>query len=160
MGKSFRRDRASDGANAMLNYGYTVLRALTARTIVAAGLHPSLGLHHHHPLNPMALADDLMEPFRPLVDATVHALVQDGHNEVDGDVKARLTAFFHADLPAYDRTSPMDKCLSDMVYRVAQSFIDKEQKLAVFTPPSPWEWQNIASGKSGGGGDVDGDGDE
>ena len=46
MGDDFRRDRSAPGANALLNYGYTVLRAATARAVMAAGLHPSLGIHH------------------------------------------------------------------------------------------------------------------
>jgi CRISPR-associated protein Cas1 len=57
--------------NRWLNYGYAVLRAMTARAICAAGLHPSLGLHHHSRYNAYCLADDLMEPFRPLIDLAV-----------------------------------------------------------------------------------------
>lgn len=65
-----RRFDAPD-ANRLLNYGYAVLRAVMGRAICGAGLHPSLGLHHHHRENPFCLADDLMEPFRPLIDAAV-----------------------------------------------------------------------------------------
>jgi CRISPR-associated protein Cas1 len=57
--------------NRYLNYGYAVLRAVVARAICAAGLHPGLGLHHHHRENPFCLADDLMEPLRPVVDLQV-----------------------------------------------------------------------------------------
>jgi len=64
----FRRDPKRADENLLLNYGYAVLRAIVARAICATGLHPSLGLHHHHRENPYCLADDLMEPFRPLVD--------------------------------------------------------------------------------------------
>ena len=52
----------------MLNYGYAVLRAIVARALCASGLHPSLGVHHHNRYDTFCLADDLMEPFRPLVD--------------------------------------------------------------------------------------------
>jgi CRISPR-associated protein Cas1 len=82
MGPDFRRDAAADGANALLNYGYAVLRASTARAIVAAGLHPGLGIFHRHPHNAMPLADDLMEPFRPLVDGLVVALLREGRTEI------------------------------------------------------------------------------
>src|SRR5690606_10653558 len=58
-GESFRRDRSADGANGLLNYGYTVMRAATARAVIAAGLHPSLGLHHSNDNNAMRLVDDL-----------------------------------------------------------------------------------------------------
>src|SRR3990167_1818385 len=69
MGKGFRRDRDMADVNAYLNYGYTVLRAAAARAVCAAGLHPALGLHHCARLNPFALVDDIMEPFRPLIDS-------------------------------------------------------------------------------------------
>src|SRR5690606_16366181 len=59
MGEGFRRDRAAGGPNALLNYGYTVLRAGVARAVVSAGLHPSLGLHHSNRGNSMCLVDDL-----------------------------------------------------------------------------------------------------
>jgi CRISPR-associated protein Cas1 len=70
-GPRFRRDRDGWVPNPQLNYGYAVLRAIVARSICGAGLHPCLGVHHHHRSNPFCLADDLMEPFRPLVDTAV-----------------------------------------------------------------------------------------
>ena len=68
----FSRDRDAPGINALLNYGYTVLRAMTARAICSAGLHPGLGIHHHHRDNSFCLADDLMEPFRTYVDLAAY----------------------------------------------------------------------------------------
>lgn len=68
---SFRRGDDTDPRNALLNYGYAVLRAATARAICAAGLHPSFGLHHANKFNAFVLADDLMEPWRPAVDRVV-----------------------------------------------------------------------------------------
>jgi len=70
--QGFRRDPEGDGPNALLNYGYAVLRAIVARAIVGAGLHPAIGLHHHNRYNPYCLADDLMEPLRPVVDEAVY----------------------------------------------------------------------------------------
>jgi CRISPR-associated protein Cas1 len=67
----FRRDREAADANRYLNYGYAVLRAIVARAICAAGLHPTLGIHHRHQNNAYCLADDLLEPLRPLVDRVV-----------------------------------------------------------------------------------------
>lgn len=67
----FRRDRDREDENLLLNYGYAVLRAIIARAICAAGLHPSLGVHHRNRYNAFCLADDLMEPFRPTVDRAV-----------------------------------------------------------------------------------------
>lgn len=71
----FRRVREGLPPNGLLNYGYAVLRAIVARAVVAAGLHPSVGLHHHNRYDAFCLADDLMEPLRPLVDAAVAAIV-------------------------------------------------------------------------------------
>lgn len=70
-GPSFRRDRDGSAPNPALNYGYAILRAIVTRAICGAGLHPCMGVQHHHRANPFCLADDLMEPFRPVVDATV-----------------------------------------------------------------------------------------
>lgn len=70
-GEDFRRNHEGGGLNILLNYGYGVLRAASARAICSAGLHPSLGIHHHNRYNPFCLADDLMEPYRPAVDALV-----------------------------------------------------------------------------------------
>lgn len=66
-GESFRR-HSGDPINTRLNYGYAILRATVARYICAHGLSPSLGIHHRNAANPMCLVDDLMEPFRPLID--------------------------------------------------------------------------------------------
>jgi CRISPR-associated protein Cas1 len=68
---NFRRHRENEDQNILLNYGYAVLRAIVARAVCAAGLHPSLGLHHHNRYNAYCLADDLMEPYRPVVDHAV-----------------------------------------------------------------------------------------
>lgn len=75
-GSDFRRDRDLPGRNAMLNYGYAVLRAVVARAICAAGLHPSIGVHHHNRGNAFCLADDLMEPYRPIIDDAVVELIE------------------------------------------------------------------------------------
>jgi len=86
-GRSFRREREGGGPNALLNYGYTVLRAIVARAVCASGLHPALGIHHHNRYDNYCLASDLMEPFRPLVDKTVCGLLQD--REEDGSILTR-----------------------------------------------------------------------
>lgn len=75
-GNGFLRDREAAGINACLNYGYAVVRATVARALVGTGLHPSLGVHHRNAYNAFALADDVMEPLRPLVDLKVARLAQ------------------------------------------------------------------------------------
>jgi len=72
--RSFRRDRFGVQPNGLLNYGYAVLRAATARALCGAGLHPGLGLHHKNRYNAFVLADDVMESFRPMVDRIVHSI--------------------------------------------------------------------------------------
>ena len=67
----FKRDFQSPDENALLNYGYALIRGLVARALCASGLHPCLGVHHHHRSNPFALADDFIEPLRPFVDYQV-----------------------------------------------------------------------------------------
>lgn len=90
-GKDFRRDIDANNQNRFLNYGYAILRATTARAICAAGLHPSLGLHHHNKYNAWCLADDVMEPFRPVVDQIVVDLVNSGGPTAPLDQRARAT---------------------------------------------------------------------
>lgn len=69
-----KRDRDGEEPNAMLNYGYAVLRAIVARALVASGMHPSLGIFHKNKYNAYCLADDIMEPYRPYVDLLVFSL--------------------------------------------------------------------------------------
>jgi CRISPR-associated protein Cas1 len=73
----FRRDREAPNQNRHLNYGYAVLRALVSRAVCAAGLHPSLGFCHYNRYNAFCLADDLMEPLRPLTDRAVVQWLRD-----------------------------------------------------------------------------------
>lgn len=93
----FRRRRAAQDQNRMLNYGYAVVRAAVGRAICAAGLHPSLGVYHHGRNNPWVLADDLMEPYRALVDDEVREIVGEfgGDVAMDGRVKERLIGVLH-----------------------------------------------------------------
>jgi CRISP-associated protein Cas1 len=80
--KGLSRNQDGDGINSLLNYGYAILRAIVARAITASGLHPSIGLHHHNRYNAFCLADDLMEPYRPLVDLTAYQLEEEQGEDV------------------------------------------------------------------------------
>ncbi|MCH8244220.1 MAG: type II CRISPR-associated endonuclease Cas1, partial [Planctomycetes bacterium] len=106
LGPDFRRDRGLPGVNALLNYGYTVLRAGTSRAVVAAGLHPSLGVHHRTRTDPFCLASDLMEPFRPLVDLAASRLADAGVDDVTPEAKTVLAAVLSADLQTSRGTTP------------------------------------------------------
>lgn len=119
--RGFRRDREAEDINRVLNYGYAVLRAITARAVCAAGLHPSIGLHHHNRYSQFVLADDLMEPFRVVVD---RAAVTIGKTwgpspELDKSVKAELFAALTARF-TYEGEA---RSLFDILARVAASLV-------------------------------------
>lgn len=124
LGQDFRRDPALPGTNGLLNYGYAVLRAGIARAICAAGLHPGLGIFHRHPHNPMPLADDLMEPFRPLVDAAVRGLLAAGATEVTMATKRVLAGLLVADLRTDAGNTPLATCLLRCAQSLAESYLE------------------------------------
>ena len=124
-GSEFRRERFGDMPNPLLNYGYTVLRSAVARAVVSAGLHPSLGIHHHNRNNSMCLVDDLMEPFRPVVDYTVVQLVRSGCEEVDTEAKRALAGILTVDMNSDRGVSPLQTCVERAAQSLAISFEDK-----------------------------------
>ena len=103
-GKGFVRERSQEGINALLNYGYTILRAATARAVVGSGLFQGIGLHHHNRSNSFPLVDDLIEPYRPFVDETVYQLLLNNCLELSKNVKAKLISVLYADV-FFKRTS-------------------------------------------------------
>ncbi len=145
MGRDFRRDREAEGANALLNYGYAVLRAATARAIVAAGLHPSLSLHHRSGGDALALADDLMEPFRPTIDLAVCRLVRGGITSV-GEAREELIACLNADFPTKNGATPLSHVLLYLARSLATSFLDRKLRLDFPSRPLPDEVGGTANG--------------
>lgn len=143
MGPDFRRDTAGEDANALLNYGYTVLRAATARAVVAAGLHPTIGLFHSNRGNAFALADDLMEPFRPLVDSAVRTIVATRGTAVDSDSKQRLARLIAIDLPLGDGLTPVSVALLKLATSLGQSFEAGKLTLALPKPPDPLTFSGL-----------------
>jgi CRISPR-associated protein Cas1 len=136
----FRRDRNADGINALLNYGYTVLRATVARSLMAAGLHPSIGLHHSNQFNPMRLADDLMEPFRPFVDIAVYRLTESGASEVDPEAKKILAGIMDKDMATARGAIPLKAAVQDMASSLGMIYEDKAERL-VLPEAQPALWQ-------------------
>lgn len=135
MGEDFRRNRDAGGTNAMLNYGYTVLRSLCARAAVAAGLHPSIGIHHANRGNAFALADDLVEPFRPLVDALTLRLLAAGITEVTPEAKRAYAGLMALDLPGGGGTTTVNMAANRMAQGLAASFVSG--RADDFEPPRP-----------------------
>lgn len=105
-GKDFRRDQKAEGTNSLLNYGYALLRASVARAICGTGLHPALGIHHHNQYNPMCLADDLMEPFRPVVDRRVYRLWEEEMSGINKRTKSFLLSFLSESLVFKEKKLP------------------------------------------------------
>jgi len=136
-GADFRRDRAAGGVNGLLNYGYTVLRSATARAVVAAGLHPSLGVHHSNQYNDMALADDLMEPFRPLVDLRVTQLFAGGVAEVNAEAKHALAGLTALDMRTQAGTTPLGTCLERLAISLGQAYESRKAELDLPLAPLP-----------------------
>ncbi len=137
LGSDFRRDRAADGANALLNYGYTVLRAGAARAVLASGLHPSLSLNHQSRGDALRLADDVMEPFRPWVDLAVRRLLDTGDTAVTTAAKQTLAETMTLDLAGPRGASPLQVCLDRLAASLAQVFLKERRALEFPGPPLP-----------------------
>lgn len=143
MGADFRRDQNADGANALLNYGYTLMRSCVARSIVGSGLHPAIGLHHHNRLNSFALADDLVEPFRPLVDALVRRMADEGIGGVTSKAKQRLARLIGHDLRLGGALSPVSVASQRLAQSLVRSFEGRQSRLALFDPPDALDWASL-----------------
>lgn len=124
---SFRREAdGTDTLNGMLNYGYAIVRASVARSLVGAGLHPALGVHHANRANPFCLADDLMEPLRPLVDARVRFLFERGEREVCPVVKRELLGVLTQTVETGETTGPLMTSLERMAASLARCYAGEE----------------------------------
>lgn len=120
--EQFRRDREAEDTNRVLNYGYTVLRAMTARAVCAAGLHPSVGLHHHNRYSQFTLADDLMEPFRVVVDRAAVSIRKTWG--VDAPLDKIVKAELLANLGARFVLGGEERSLFEILMRTATSLVD------------------------------------
>ena len=129
LGPEFRRDPALDGLNALLNYGYAVLRATVARHLAAAGLHPGIPLHHANEGNPMRLVDDAMEPFRPLVDIWVRRLHEAGCRAVTPDSKRALGLLPVRSLRTARGISPVSMAVQRLCISLGQAYEDPARTL-------------------------------
>ncbi|MFN5049347.1 type II CRISPR-associated endonuclease Cas1 [Roseateles sp.] len=136
-GNGFRRDQDGGGVNALLNYGYTVLRAATARAVIAAGLHPSIGLHHSNDNNAMRLVDDLMEPFRPVIDLKVWQLKRNGEELVTPEAKRALVHTLYDDMQTTAGATPVMVCAQKLAVSLAQVYLGQRDKLDLPLPGLP-----------------------
>ena len=120
-GDNFIRDKNGDGINTLLNYGYTILRSGIARSIMGAGLHPAIGIFHKNKYNSMRLADDLMEPFRPIVDYFVYKIIEKEQYNLTADVKNQLVNILYLDLDGPRGRSPVINRMQALSYSYAYS---------------------------------------
>lgn len=136
-GEDFRRDRDAGGINGLLNYGYTVARAATARAVISAGLHPSIGLHHSNDNNAMRLVDDLMEPFRPVVDLKVWQLRHNKEDQVTPATKRALVRALYDDMQTEAGATPVIVCMQRLATSLAQVYLGQREKLDLPLPGLP-----------------------
>lgn len=126
----FYRSRGGPPPNNLLNYGYAVLRAAVARSLVSSGLLPTLGIFHRNKYNAYCLADDIMEPYRPFVDQIVYQIVANGDYEIlNTDVKTRLLQVLQMDVQFEDMTSPLLVGMSRTTASLARCFDGVSRKI-------------------------------
>ena len=130
-GESFLRDRTVPGINALLNYGYAILRAATARALVSSGLLPAIGLFHHNRSNAFPLADDVMEPYRPYVDEIVYDMAMQAKLDLTKDVKAELINVLYADTQFSRVTRPLSVGLTLTTASLSKCFAKEQTKLSL-----------------------------
>ena len=106
-----------------------MLRAATARAVVAAGLLPTLGIHHSNKYNAFCLADDLMEPYRPFIDLEVVDLMQQGYDELNKEGKAALIGAVLADVKQEGKKGPLMVALHRTATGLMRCFAGTERKL-------------------------------
>ena len=144
-GQDFRRRRSEGNINVLLNYGYTVLRAAAARAVVVSGLHPSFGIHHRNQYNEWRLVDDIVEPFRPLVDIVVHRLVEVKKSQLNKETKHILARTIAHDVNTSTGTTPISTSLIRMAQSIARSFLDQKVLLNLPTKCTLLELRAIVS---------------
>ena len=127
----FKRGREEDEPNNLLNYGYAILRAIVARSLVGSGLLPTLGIHHHNKYNAYCLADDIMEPYRPFVDSIVVDIVEAGEDftEISKDIKKQLLSIATVDVVIEGKSSPLMVAMQRTTASLARCFSGEERKI-------------------------------
>jgi CRISPR-associated protein Cas1 len=128
----FTRNREGIPPNNLLNYGYAILRAIIARALVASGLLPTFGIHHHNRYNAYCLADDIMEPYRPFVDLTVVDMVDSGMDmqELNTELKTKLLSIPIADTFINNSRSPLANAATQTTTSLSKCYEGTIRKIA------------------------------
>lgn len=126
----FKRERFGDYPNNFLNYGYAILRAATARALSGSGLLNTLGIHHKNKYNAFALADDIMEPYRPLVDECVYSIMQKyDEQELNTLIKSELLSILTRTVFFKNEKSPLMVALQKTASSLQQCFTGERKKI-------------------------------
>jgi CRISPR-associated protein Cas1 len=127
----FTRGRDGDPPNNLLNYGYAILRAVVARSLVASGLLPTLGIHHRNKYNAYCLADDIMEPYRPFVDKFVFEIMEreTDISELSQEIKALLLNIPILDVIINKQRSPLMIAVGQTTASLSKCFSGKIRKI-------------------------------
>ncbi|MBQ8152821.1 MAG: type II CRISPR-associated endonuclease Cas1 [Prevotella sp.] len=128
----FIRGRDGVPPNNLLNYGYAILRAVIARSLVASGMLPTLGIHHHNRYNAYCLADDIMEPYRPYVDRLVYDITEQYGTDVElsKDIKTELLSIPTLDVVIGGKRSPLMIAASQTTASLYKCFSGELRKIA------------------------------
>lgn len=131
LGPNFNRDRYGGPPNALLNYGYAILRAAVARALLGSGLLPNIGIFHRNRYNAFPLADDVMEPYRPYVDDIVYSLYTSGNEEVNKDTKTALLKVLACDVAIGKVTRPLQIALTFTTASMVKYLNGENRKLSL-----------------------------
>ena len=135
---NFKRERFGDYPNNFLNYGYAILRAATARALSGSGLLNTLGIHHKSKYNAFALADDIMEPFRPIVDEKVAEIMQNySEQELNTAIKAELLQILTRTVYFKEEKSPLMVALQKTASSLQQCYTGERKKIKY---PKLWKF--------------------
>ncbi|SFN81129.1 CRISP-associated protein Cas1 [Bizionia echini] len=128
--QDFKRERFGDYPNNFLNYGYAILRAAIARALSGSGLLNTLGIHHKNKYNAFALADDIMEPFRPIIDEAVHTIMQHyDEQELNTEIKSVLLQTLTRTVYFKNEKSPLMVALQKTASSLQQCYTGKRKKI-------------------------------
>ena len=125
----FVRGQDEGGPNILLNYGYAIVRAITARALVGSGLLPTLGIHHHNRYDAYCLADDIMEPYRPYVDKLVFDMTRQGFWELDKEAKSKLLSLPVEEVLIDGQRRPLMLAVSQTTASLVKCFSGEIRKL-------------------------------
>ena len=129
--ENFNRGQKGLPPNNLLNYGYAILRAITARAIVSSGMLPTLGIFHRNKYNAYCLADDIMEPYRPFVDKIVCQIIktEDSIDELTTEIKKQLLSIASIDVCLDGKNSPLMVAMSRTTNSLHECFEGSSRKL-------------------------------